>query len=83
MDTVRRDIKELDSLKELKKVHGGAISNGFNIYTDKSKEIYEHDSKTIIAQKAVSLLTRGDVVLISGGSTNIELVKTIAKKILT
>ncbi len=31
MDTVRRDLVELDKEKQLKKVHGGAVSNGFNI----------------------------------------------------
>lgn len=81
MDTVRRDIKALDSLNKLKKVHGGAVSNGFNIYTDRAREIYEHDSKAIIAQKGISLLSKGDVVLISGGSTNLGFVKLLPRKL--
>ncbi len=81
MDTVRRDIKELDELKKLKKVHGGAVSNGFNIYTDREREIYELGSKTIIAKKGISLLNKGDVVLISGGSTNLELAKLLPQKL--
>ncbi|SDS72094.1 DNA-binding transcriptional regulator of sugar metabolism, DeoR/GlpR family [Maribacter dokdonensis] len=80
MDTVRRDIKELDELKKLRKVHGGAISNGFNTYSDRSKEIFEQDSKVKIAKKGISLLKNGDVVLISGGSTNLELAKLIPRK---
>jgi len=80
MDTVRRDVKELDILKKLRKVHGGAVSNGFNIYTDREREIYELGSKSIIAQKAVSLLNKGDVVLITGGSTNLEFAKLIPQK---
>lgn len=80
MDTVRRDIKELDELKKLKKVHGGAVSNGFNIYTDRKREIYELDNKTIIAKKGVDLINKGDVILISGGSTNMELVKLLPRK---
>ncbi|UJH66678.1 DeoR/GlpR family DNA-binding transcription regulator [Allomuricauda sp. SCSIO 65647] len=81
VDTVRRDVKELDSLKKLRKVHGGAISNGFNVYSDRSREIYELGSKSTIAQKGISLLKKGDVILISGGSTNIELVKLLPKKL--
>ena len=81
MDTVRRDVKELDELKKLKKVHGGAVSNGFNIYSDRNREIYELESKTIIAQKGISLLNKGDVVLISGGSTNLELAKLLPQKL--
>lgn len=81
MDTARRDVKELDNLKKLKKVHGGAVSNGFNIYSDRNREIYELGSKSIIAQKGISLLNKGDVVLISGGSTNIELAKLLPQKL--
>lgn len=81
MDTVRRDLKELDKLKQLKKVHGGAVSNGFNIHFDHSHEIYEYENKSIIARKGISLLNHGDVVLISGGSTNLEFAKLIPKKI--
>ena len=80
MDTVRRDVKELDVQRKLRKVHGGAISNGFNIYTDRTREVYEQGNKSIIAQKGISLLKKGDVVLISGGSTNLELAKLLPKK---
>ncbi|VAW12414.1 Transcriptional regulator, DeoR family [hydrothermal vent metagenome] len=80
MDTVRRDIKELDESKKIKKVHGGAVSNGFNIHIDRTREIYQHDNKITIAQKGISLLKKGDIVLLSGGSTNIELAKLLPKK---
>lgn len=80
MDTVRRDVKELDDLSRLRKVHGGAVSNGFNIYTDQSGEIFQQDSKVRIAKKGISLLKDGDVILISGGSTNLELAKLIPAK---
>jgi DeoR/GlpR family transcriptional regulator of sugar metabolism len=81
IDTARRDIKELDNLKKLIKVHGGAVSNGFNIYSGREREIYELGNKTIIAQKGLSLLKKGDVVLISGGSTNLEFAKLIPQKL--
>jgi DeoR/GlpR family transcriptional regulator of sugar metabolism len=81
MDTARRDVKELDDLKKLKKVHGGAVSNGFNIYSDRNREIYELGSKSIIAQKGISLLNKGDVVLISGGSTNLEFAKLLPQNL--
>ena len=66
MDTVRRDLMELDKHKLLKKVHGGAVSNGFNIHSDQNREIYEYENKSIIAKKGISLLNHGDVVLITG-----------------
>lgn len=81
MDTVRRDIKELDDLKNLKKVHGGAVSNGFSIYSGRNREVYELENKTIIAKKGISLLNSGDIVLMSGGSTNIELAKLLPQNL--
>ena len=80
MDTVRRDLMELDKHKLLKKVHGGAVSNGFNIHSDQNREIYEYENKSIIAKKGISLLNHGDVVLITGGSTNLELAKLLPQK---
>ena len=32
-DTVRRDLNYLDEQGKVKKVHGGAISNSFHVYT--------------------------------------------------
>ncbi len=81
IDTARRDVKELDGLQKLKKVHGGAVSNGFNIYSGRKREIYEVGNKSIIAQKGISLLNKGDIVLISGGSTNIEFSKLIPQNL--
>jgi DeoR/GlpR family transcriptional regulator of sugar metabolism len=80
VDTVRRDVKELDNLKQLRKVHGGAVSIGFNVNINRHEDVYELGSKSIIAQKGITLLNDGDIVLISGGSTNLELVKLLPKK---
>lgn len=74
-DTIRRDLKELDKQGKVKKVHGGAISNGYHLY--KENEIYKHDQKVLIANKGVELLKDGQVILISGGTTNLELARLI------
>ncbi|WP_340063944.1 DeoR/GlpR family DNA-binding transcription regulator [Ascidiimonas aurantiaca] len=81
VDTVRRDVKELDAKKKLKKVHGGAVSLGFNIYNYREQDIYLHKKKSAIAEKAVKLLKEGNVVLISGGTTNLELARMIPPKL--
>lgn len=73
VDTVRRDIKELHDERQLKKVHGGAISLGFYNHSSQEKEIYSLEKKSMIAQKAIRLLKNGQVVLLSGGTTNLEL----------
>lgn len=76
-DTVRRDIKELNDKNKLKRVHGGAISLGFNHYNYVNREIYSLEKKSRIAEKAVSLLKEGQVVLLSGGTTNLEIARLI------
>ncbi|MBT32773.1 MAG: DeoR family transcriptional regulator [Thalassobius sp.] len=76
-DTVRRDLKELDKQGLIKKVHGGAISTGYHSHD----QIYAHDSKVTIARKAINLLKSGQVILITGGTTNYELARMIPKKL--
>ena len=81
-DTVRRDIKELHDKNKLKRVHGGAISLGFNHYNYANNEIYSLEKKSRIAEKAVSMLKAGQVVLLTGGnyqSRNSETYSSIFK----
>jgi DeoR/GlpR family transcriptional regulator of sugar metabolism len=78
-DTVRRDLKYLDDQGKVKKVHGGAISNSFHLYSYKEDQIYAHEAKTIIAQKAHTLLKDGQVILMSGGTTNLEFARWLPK----
>ncbi len=80
-DTVRRDIKELDTLKKLKKVHGGAISLGFDNHPLVGDKIYALEKKSLIAQKALRLIKEGQVILLSGGTTNLEIARRIPNKV--
>jgi len=80
VDTGRRDIKELHSEKLLKKVHGGAISLGFNNFEFGGQPIYSQDKKTKIAEKAIKLIGEGQVILLSGGTTNLEIARRLPSK---
>ena len=76
-DTVRRDLNYLDEQGKIKKVHGGAISNSFHVYTYREDQIYAHESKSIIATKAHQLLQDNYVVVMSGGTTNLEVARLL------
>lgn len=76
-DTIRRDLKELHDLGKLKKVHGGAVAKSFNPFSFHEEEIYDHPNKLIIAQKATSLLKDNQAILITGGTTNIEMINLL------
>ncbi|NVN18766.1 DeoR family transcriptional regulator [Muricauda sp. HICW] len=77
VDTVRRDVKELDEENMLIKVHGGAVSLGFTNHAPQRNNVYALDKKIIIAKKAISLLRNNSVILIDGGTTCLELAKLL------
>ena len=81
IDTVRRDVKELDGENKLRKVHGGAISLGFTTNSTRNTNIYALDCKINIATKAVTLLKDGGVIFVDGGTTCLELARLIPNDI--
>lgn len=80
-DTIRRDLKELEAQQLLYKVHGGALSieNKIPSYVERSGS--DLDKKREIALKAVNLIHDGQVIIMSGSSTNLELAKLIPSSI--
>lgn len=77
-DTIRRDIKELSDGHRILKVHGGAMSeNGYLPFNHQDREIYAHDEKVIIVKKAMSLVQNNQVILMDGGTTNLEFVRLL------
>lgn len=79
-DTIRRDLNELDSRKLLKKVHGGALRIGPKemtfFYERKDDKIEE---KRELAKQAISLIEKDSLILVDGGTTNLELIKLIPR----
>lgn len=79
-DTVRRDLHELAKKGHLKKVHGGAVSLSY-IPSFKKREVEEIHLKHLIAKKAVKLIKHGQVLIIDGGTTNMQLVNILPRDI--
>jgi DeoR/GlpR family transcriptional regulator of sugar metabolism len=76
-DTIRRDLIELNKKGLLEKVYGGAfpvIDKPANIF---DIAIVNRDKKDIIGNKALSLITDGQVIIMSGGTTNLAFAKLI------
>jgi DeoR/GlpR family transcriptional regulator of sugar metabolism len=67
--TVRRDLKELTDQGLLKAVRGGAIPHSPTPHNFVDRLEYKTDAKKIIAEKALSLLQNGQVVVFDGGTT--------------
>ena len=80
-DTVRRDLKELVDEGFILKVHGGAISKSLVTPFNQETNVYALDFKQSIASKAVSLIKKNTTILTEGGTTIIELAKSIPSNI--
>lgn len=78
-DTIRRDLKELSDSGKLRKVHGGAIANSFNPFSFQEREVYALESKVQIVKKAIHLIQDRHVLIMDGGTTNLELAKRLPK----
>ena len=79
-DTIRRDLIELEDNGQLKKVHGGAITLSY-IPSFKKREVLEIKLKHEIAKKALSLIEENMVIIIDGGTSNLQLVNLLPKNI--
>lgn len=77
--TVRRDLKELEEAKLLKRTHGGAVSLqsvSFEApYSDKEDRFLEE--KLRIARKAVEMIQEGDAILLDAGTTTLQIAKEL------
>ena len=79
-DTIRRDLAELADAGELVKVHGGALSKSYHYPAQQSK-VYAQAEKKIIAAKTLQLIKPGMTVLTEAGTTMLELVKMLPRKL--
>ncbi len=80
-DTIRRDLKELENKKLLYKVHGGAMSIENPLLTYDERRVSNPIKKKSIAKKAVELIHDGQVIIMSGSTTNLEIAKIIPANI--
>lgn len=74
-DTIRRDIETLDREGRCLKVRGGAVppSPNSNMHAFKDRLHASEEQKHIIAEKALSLISPGQVILLDGGTTTYQL----------
>lgn len=81
MDTVRRDIKYLESIGSLKKVYGGAslpnqIVTNHSFVNRKNTNIVE---KQEISNKAIKYIKEYQAIALNAGTTNVEFAEELVK----
>lgn len=82
METIRRDMSELETEGVIRRVHGGAILNtAYNLEPDYSnREMSQFEEKLLIGKKAVSMVADGDTIIIDIGTTTLEFAKMLKGK---
>lgn len=85
LETVRRDLLELEKRAQLSRVHGGAVVVGdmFSFHTLKDRIEERKDAKKYLCQVASKFVQDGDVILVDSGSTAIYFADAIKDKNIT
>lgn len=82
--TIRRDLTALSEKGRLKKIHGGAmLSEGVASHVEYQMDRRQNmniSEKQLIAQKAASLITDGDVIYLDAGTTTEMMINYIEAK---
>lgn len=75
VDTIRRDLKELEIKNQLMRVHGGAMPRLTTHVPYQIRQTQNIIEKKAMAVHAAKLIQPNQVVFIDGGSTNLEVAK--------
>ncbi|UVI33450.1 DeoR/GlpR family DNA-binding transcription regulator [Paenibacillus spongiae] len=70
-DTIRRDLRELDGMGVLHRVHGGALLKGASTVKFEEKFNQAPEAKTHIAEVGLKLIRNDQVIIIDGGTTTL------------
>lgn len=71
-DTIRRDLREMAAEGLLQRVHGGALPRSPAATTYQARQEQAPAAKRAIAQAAARLVQPGQVVILDGGTTNVQ-----------
>lgn len=76
-DTIRRDLRDLADAGKLQRVHGGALPRSPGVASFMARQEQNIDAKAAIAKEAAKLITSGQVVIIDGSTTTLEVARQL------
>ena len=76
-DTVRRDLRELADAGKLQRIHGGALPRSAVTGTHEVRRRQASSGKMAVARAAVGLVENGQVIVVDGGTTALEVVRLL------
>ncbi|WP_369912880.1 DeoR/GlpR family DNA-binding transcription regulator [Streptococcus merionis] len=82
--TVRRDLDELEQERKLRRVHGGAeaLPPIGAEPSNQEKSVKNIHEKRLLADKALTVISEGDVIFIDAGTTTDLLVQALAQQVV-
>lgn len=85
VDTIRRDLKQLEERDLIIKTHGGVMMKDHNLKS--TKVTFRQDiltkEKKVIALKALDYIKDGDIIFLDGSSTTLQVIPYLTMKDLT
>jgi DeoR/GlpR family transcriptional regulator of sugar metabolism len=76
-DTIRRDLRKLGEAGLLQRVHGGALPSSPAAASYTARQAQSLTAKAAIAQAAAQLVTTGQVVIMDGGTTTLQVAQRL------
>jgi DeoR/GlpR family transcriptional regulator of sugar metabolism len=76
-DTVRRDLRDLDDLGLLRRVHGGALPRHGDAASFATRAHRAPEAKASIAARAAQHLKDGQLIVLDGGTTTLEVARAL------
>ena len=77
-DTIRRDLRELAAEGRLQRVHGGALPVSAAVGDLAAREQLSTDDKRVLGRHGASLVQPGQVVILDGGTTALQVARHLA-----
>jgi DeoR family transcriptional regulator, fructose operon transcriptional repressor len=81
--TARRDVEYLDGISKVQKTRGGAAYIGESMTSFEDRTVAALKEKKEIAQAVAAMVESGEVVLLDGGTTTLEVARQLIGRSLT
>lgn len=78
-DTLRRDLRDLAAAGKLQRVHGGALLRSPAVGSVAEREHQATQPKQALAAATARLIQDGQVILMDGGSTNLQVARSLPR----
>ncbi|GAB4414409.1 MAG: DeoR/GlpR family DNA-binding transcription regulator [Anaerolineae bacterium] len=76
-DTIRRDLRKLAEAGLLQRVHGGALPSSPAATSYMARQGQSQTAKAAIAHAAAQLVTNGQVIILDGGTTTVQVAQRL------